>query len=160
MTTEILEPNLEAVWLETETVSTQEFDQAVIELSKAQEEHDAIEKVLAEASQKKEGARSKLLALMEKSGKSKYQLDGYGSVSRTTKYSVTTPKDNDSKELMINHFRNLGKDFELTYLSVNSAQLNSYFNSNKEINPDFLIPGVGEPTVRQSIRFTKEKKKA
>lgn len=149
--------NQEVQWQDLEEISTATFDEAVRILAKAQEDYDQVELILKDASEKKEAARAAILDLMEKSGKSKYQLDGYGTVSRTEKYSITTPKDNDSKEKMLAHFSEKGRDFFLSYVSVNSATLNSYFNSSKEANPDFTIPGIGDPTVRQSIRFTKER---
>lgn len=151
--------NQETVWQDLEEVSTKEFDDAVKALAEATMEYDQVEVILKDASEKKEAARSKVLELMEKSGKTKYQLDGYGTVSVSRKYSVATPKDNDSKAEMLKYFRSLGADAYLSYVSVNSATLNSYINEQKEKDPTFNIPGVGEPNLIQTIRFTKERKK-
>jgi hypothetical protein len=60
---------------------------------------------------------------------------------------------------MFEHFQALGEEAYTHYLSVNSMTLNAYFNAEKEHNPDFRIPGVGEPTALQQLRFTKERKK-
>lgn len=148
-----------AEWTKTEEVSTTEFDKAVVELATAQKAYEDAEALSKEASDQREVARATLLNLMAKSGKTKYQLDGYGTVSRSTKFSVAIPHDIDSKIEMLKHFRSLGEESYLAYVSVNSATLNSYFNENVEKNPEFLIPGVGQPTSRDSIRFTKERTK-
>lgn len=148
-----------AEWTQVEEVSTVEFDEAIKVLAEAQQDYDQASLVVDEASTKREIARAKILELMERSGKTKYQLDGYGTVSRATKFSVTIPKDMDSKVAMLKYFRSLGEEMYLAYVSVNSSTLNSYYNENVEKNPEFKIPGVGEPTSINSVRFTKDRKK-
>ena len=151
--------NQETQWQDLEEVSTKEFDDAVKALAEATMDYDQVDNLLKEASEKKEQARALVLSLMEKSGKTKYQLDGYGTVSISRKYSVATPKDNDSKAEMLKYFRGLGPDAYLSYVSINSATLNGYLNEQKEKDPSFTIPGVGEPNLIQTIRFTKERRK-
>lgn len=146
-------------WLNTEEVSTTEFDKAVQHLAEMDMEYDQVSKLMDEAKEKREAARAAVLTLLEKSGKSKYNAEGFGTVSKIVKYTVTTPKQLEDKKAMFEHFASLGEEAYTHYLSVNSQTLNAYFNQEKENNPDFKIPGVGEPTALTQLRFTKERKK-
>ncbi len=78
----------------------------------------------------------------------------YGSVVRRRNYSVTCPKSNEDKEKLFAWLRE--KNMFNEYVSVNSNSLKALYNAEKELalesgELDFELPGVGPPTVMESI---------
>lgn len=147
-------------WEDTKvTITTEEFDKAVKHLAEMEMEYDQVKELEKKASFNREEARRQLLDLFEKSGKSKYQLDGYGTVSKVVKYSAKLPEHLEDKAKLINYFKDLGEEMYLTYVGVNSMSMNSYYNAQLEQDPNFVLPGVEAPTARESISFRKERVK-
>lgn len=98
-----------------------------------------------------------ILEMLDKVGKKSFTLDGVGVVTKKTSFSVTTPKTNEDKALLFKWLKeNLGADGFLAYASVNSASLNSLYNTMYEEatnKMEFKIDGVGEPTDRVTLSF-------
>jgi len=100
-------------------------------------------------------------ALLEQAGKSKYHVDGIGTVQAISKLTVQTPKTPEDKAKLFTWLKNkLGADGFLTYVSVNHNSLNSLYKTMFEEATDkatFSIDGIGQPVERKEIRFTKQK---
>ena len=100
-----------------------------------------------------------ILDVLDSNGKSKYHVDGLGSVTVKNSYKVTIPKDPMEKLKMLDYIKNFGESIYADNVSVNYQKLNSWYNSEVEAQgPDFVIPGVGSPVLEQSISFRSEKK--
>lgn len=99
-----------------------------------------------------------LLDTLMAAGKSKYFVDGLGTVSVVNKYSFTTPKSPEEKEALFQYIRNkYGYETLIGYQSVNSQTLNSFAKKEMEEDATLQIPGLKEPTHSQEIRWTKVK---
>jgi hypothetical protein len=144
-------------WELPETVTTEELDAAVIKLKELEDDYDAKKKVSNEADEKFENQRVFLLELLKKANKTKYHVDGLGTVSMAIKTAVKTPKDPESKKLMIEYFQTLRPELFYHYVSVNHMTLNSYVNEQLATDSSFILPGVGEKQETPELRFRKEK---
>lgn len=144
-------------WALPETVTTEELDFAVRGLKDLDEDYEAKKKISSEAHEKYENHRLFLLELLKKANKTKYHVDGLGTVSLAIKTQVKTPKDPDSKKQMIEYFKTLGPELFNHYVSVNHMTLNSYVNEQLATDPEFILPGVGEKTETPELRFRKDK---
>lgn len=144
-------------WGLPETVSTEELDEAVQKLIKLEDDYEAKKKVSNEASDLVDNQRTFLLALLQKAHKTKYHVDGLGTVSMALKKQVQVPKNPADKKLMLEYFESLGPELYNSYVTVNSMTLNSYFKQQVEIDPDFTMPGITGVTEKPELRFRKER---
>lgn len=144
-------------WELPETVTTEELDAAVQTLKDLEEDYEAKKKISNEADAKYDNQRVYLLELLKKANKTKYHVDGLGTVSMAIKTQVKTPKDPDSKKQMIEYFQTLRPELFYHYVSVNHMTLNSYVNEQLNTDPSFIMPGVGEKIETPELRFRKEK---
>lgn len=75
----------------------------------------------------------------------------HGTVVRSTRYSVRTPKTIEEKTAFFEWLnKSKGREVYWTYVSVNSQSLNSFYKAEMEAAKeaadfDFKIPGIGEP---------------
>ena len=56
---------------------------------------------------------------------------------------------------MLDYFKQKGEESDML-LTVHSQTLRSLYNEEKEHDPNFSIPGVGEPVLDQNLSFTKK----
>jgi|TARA_R100000742_G_C4271140_1_gene89987 hypothetical protein len=84
-----------------------------------------------------------------------YTVEGIGRISVVNKYSVRVPKDPENKRKMLDYFKQKGEESDML-LTVHSQTLRSLYNEEKENDPHFSIPGVGEPVLDQNLSFTKK----
>lgn len=99
-----------------------------------------------------------LLDILVSAGKSKYHVDGLGTISVVSKYSFTTPKSPEEKEALFKYIENkYGYETLIGYQSVNSMTLNSFAKKEMEEDATLQIPGLKDPTHSQEIRWTKAK---
>ncbi len=135
------------------SVTTEEFDSQVEKMLLLEEVREAKKNTYKEADEAYERQRSHVLALLQRTNKTKYHIDGIGTVSRAVKYSVNMPKDPDEKKLVLDYFKSLGDDVFSNTVSIYYASLNSYFNQQRENDPEFKIPGLAEPQRTEELRF-------
>jgi len=136
-----------------EDISVEQVDKMVLEYSEARTKYEKLSKDTKELYSICEAIKFKIIAVLESAGKKKWEVDGIGRVSRTQRMS---PKISDKIE-MLKHFRSLGEDEYLGYVSVNSRTLGAYIKQEKENDPSFNMPGV-ELTEIPNISFTRSKK--
>lgn len=137
------------------SISTQEFDRAVERMILLEEVKDQKKEEYKQADAAYERQRNTILGLLQKTNKTKYFVEGIGTVSRVVKYAVSLPKDPDEKVKVLNYFRSLGDDVYNNTVSIYYATLNAHFNSMREKDPNFSIDGLGEPSRNEEIRFRK-----
>ena len=138
-------------------VTTDELDSKIKEMQELREIYDEKKKEASKAHADYEQQKYAVLKLLEASGKSKYYVEGLGTVSVVLTKSAKIPKDFETKKSLIDYFYGLGKEAYYSFVTVNSRTLNSYINEQTETNPDFKIQGI-EQTIGSDLRFRKEKK--
>lgn len=149
-----------------QSVTTEQLDQVVAEFREIEEEYQEIDAKKKEAYKRREEAKQKVLDTMQKAGKSKYYVEGLGTVYEINKYLVQTPKTLEDKEKFFAYLKeNYGDTFLMDKLGVHSATLNKIYNEalneakeNGEDISTFHIPGLDSPNVYTNIGFRKEKK--
>lgn len=141
-----------------EEISTAELDALVHQMQKEWAEYEAANEVAKAARAKHDESEEKLLDLLKRAGKSKWQVDGVGTSYIINKYQYTTPKTADDKRKLFDYIaKEHGEAALMGLLSINSQTLNSFANKEKEEKPLADIPGLGAPTHRESLGFRKGK---
>lgn len=141
---------------QSSSVTVEELDQAAAEMMRLREEYDKAKSVSVNLNKEYEKAKYKLMGLMELSGKSKFIVDGLGTFSRVTTKSYKVPTEFSDKKKLIDYFHSLGETEFYQFVTVHSATLNSYVNSQLEDNPNFHLDGCGEPKVSTDIRIRRK----
>ena len=139
------------------TYTTQFLDEEVKKLLELEADMEAKKKVYKEADDQYEGQRTRLLNILMESGKSKYHVEGIGTISMAIKQQVSVPKNPADKKIMLEYFETLGPELYNAYVTVNHMTLNSFLKEQLELDPSFVIPGVGEKKETPELRFRKGK---
>ena len=151
-------PNLDAWEQETaKEVSVEELDGLLTDYLEKKADYSEKAAITKEADALQKEAQAKLVSALNDANKKSWEIEGVGKATIANKYSIQVPKDLESKEALIEHFKNQGREVYLSKVSVNSRTLNSYYNAEKENNPEFTLPGVGAPTVQQILQFRKKR---
>lgn len=99
-----------------------------------------------------------VLEALEKSGKTKYLVDGVGTVYISNRFTYKVPKDNESKLKLFDWITETkGEDVLTGMISINHQTLNSFTKVEIENNPALTIPGLGIPAHEKSVGFRKAK---
>lgn len=147
-------------------VTTEELDKVVADFREAEEKYLEIDSKKKEAYKIREEKKQIVLETMQKAGKSKYYVEGLGTVYEINKYLVATPKTLEDKEAFFGYLKeHYGDTFLMDKLGVHSATLNKIYNTaleeakeNGEDVSTFSIPGLDSPNVYKNIGFRKERK--
>lgn len=114
-------------------ISLEQMDQAVKDLRKMKDTYSLESTKVKELYAQVKEAESKVVSLLQQAGKSKYVVEGVGSVNLQETMSVQTPKTPEQKEAFFNWLREeMGHDGYLTYATVNSNSLNSLYKQKAE----------------------------
>jgi len=140
---------------EKSEISTKELDILVSRYKEIRDEVDVAKKAKSKIEERLKVVENQLLKILKFTKKTSYDVAGVGRITLRNRTSVQTPKTPEDKKLMLQHFRDLGADAYLTYVSVNSATLNKYLKDGIEEDPLFQIPGVGDPVKTPNLSFTK-----
>lgn len=144
-------------------ISTKELDALVHDMKEKEEQYRSLKDESDAAHENYEEAKNRVMKALSAIGKSKYHVDGLGTVSRVVVYKVTTPKDLESKKQMLTYFREQGAEIYLSMVTIPYQSLNAYYNREAEVHQEqgkiFSIPGVDAPIADEHIRFTKERSK-
>lgn len=140
-------------------ISTRDLDSLITLYRDTRAEYDKQKILASELNKQVEDYESKILEYLQTAGKTKYITEGVGTISVVEKVYVTTPKTAEEKDAFFNFVEELyGKDGLDKYRTVNSQSLNSLFKLYREENPEATcLPGTGEMSVSQELRFTKSK---
>ena len=141
----------------SEDISIDDLDEVVKRYEQARTEYEAKSKASKEAHKVLEERKMELYNLMERAGKSKWEVDGVGKVSSYATMSFKTPKDPTSKKELAEYMQNkYGKETFWEMFSVNSQTLNSWAKQEFENDKSLVkIPGIEDPVARENIRFTR-----
>lgn len=144
------------------SITTEQMDSMVSEMSELKDTYDKLKKQSNAAHEAYQEARAKLITVLQEAGKTKYFVDGVGTVSVTEKLKIKTPKSPEDKEAFFDWLRNkYGQEGYLTYATVNYNSLNALYNTEFEqakldgTADEFQIAGVGNPEHEYGLSFRK-----
>jgi hypothetical protein len=148
--------DLMSQWFETTTevdkVSIEEFDKYVEEYLAAKKVADEIEETLTAQNKKVMAMGGKLMSYLDLLGKTKHVVSS-GSITKVETKSWNPP-EGEGKEDLIMMLKEKGEYDSV--VSFNSRKFSTWYDAEKEANPDFEIQGV-EQKVTKYIRFNKAK---
>lgn len=95
----------------------------------------------------------------------KFAIPGYGTYFLKDNFSVKVPKLEDDRNAFFGYLKER-KIFD-SMITVNSATLNGWYKQEladlveraergEDVDPDFKIPGIAEPSEYKSLQFRKE----
>lgn len=140
-----------------EDISVDEIDQALETYHDARADYEAKKKISNEADAVAKEAKRKLIEILKRSGKKKWEVEGIGKATITTKMTVKVPRDLEEKKKMLMYMRSLGEEAYIQLVGVNYQTLNGFYNQQIESDPDFTLPGVDAPIAEENIQFRRSK---
>ena len=120
------------------------------------------ERVAKEHNKKLEMLYSKMLSILDRFGRTSYEVPGLGKLTSVERSFVGLPKTPEAKEEFYSYLRDKGIFDEL--ISVNSNTLNAFYKKELEIAREegrafgFKIPGISEPSTSMTLRIQKKGK--
>lgn len=134
-----------------------ELGQHLAALMRVKEEAQA---VLDDASGKVEEQKKKLLAYLKHFNREKFEIPGVGTFYVRQQFSVKTPKSPEDRDAFFNYLKAKGAFDDM--ITVNHATLNAYYNAELDAAQqtgieNFKIPGLGDPTLYETINMRKAK---
>lgn len=142
-----------------EEVSTAELDSLARLMNDQWSEVEKAKKAAEVVRAAYDDTEAKLMELLKKAKKTKYVVEGLGTLSIVTKFMVRTPKSSEEKQSLFNFIKeNKGPEVLMGLVSINSQTLNAFVNEEKKNNPLVEIPGLEAPTARESLSFRSERK--
>lgn len=152
-------------WYSDETkplteISIEGFESLCKTVADQREKCDVASAALKEENKKLEKLEMKVLSYLKDMNRTNYP-SAYGTVGIMRRTSVTTPKTPEDKAALFEYLR--AKGLYESMVGVNSQTLNSFYRQELEIAEaegrvaDFRIPGLGEPTISETVTFRKAK---
>lgn len=146
------------------SITTENLDQMISVMAELKGNYEELKKQSDEAFKLYEKARGQVIAALSASNKSKYFVDGIGTVSLVEKLKVRTPQSIEEKGEFYKWLnQKFGADGFLSYTGINYQTLNSLYNqefdkAREEGKADsFNIPGVQQPDTEISLSFRQKK---
>lgn len=140
-------------------ISVQRLNQMVEQLAQLRAEEETLDLERKKLQMKLDALEGQLMEILEEQGMSSFTAPS-GLINLVQKSSVTTPKTLEQKRSLFKYLSDRGVFEEL--VSVNSQTLNSFYRAEEAMalergDFDFNLPGVGQPSVRNQLRFTRKK---
>lgn len=153
-------------FMEASGAKTLDMSQMDALVRKSQEEYAAYEaqkKIASELLKKYEETEAAIMSALRDAGKTKYHVDGVGTIYIITKSTVTVPGNPESKKKFFQYLRGKGEDVLWSLVTVNSQTLNSWFRKEEELaegrgEVGFQIPGINGKQIRETVGFRAAKK--
>lgn len=142
-------------------VTLAELDDLTRLIFEQREACEVLEGLLKDRNKKLESLQSKMISVLDRFGRSNYDVPGVGKLMVAERSYVGLPKTPQDKEAFYGYLKDKGVFDEM--ISVNSNTLNSYYKREREIAReeghalDFKIPGISEPSTSTTLRMTKGK---
>ena len=139
-----------------DTITLQEMDALVKEYADIRMRYEEAKAISNNFYAELGAMEAKIIQALSVNGKTKYDVDGLGSISVVQSESYKVPKDVDAKKKLFNYIKEKhGAEVLMTMTSIHSATLNSWANQEAEAGV-MQIPGLDQPTVTESIRFRRK----
>lgn len=132
-----------------EKIDVGAFEALCKQLVSQREVYEEADRVAKEESKKLEQLKHKVLSYMRHYGKEKHHVPGFGVIYTKDIFSVTMPKDPNSKHEFFEWLRQKGV-FE-NMVTVHSQTLNAMYKAEMDAakaegRTDLKIPGLAEPS--------------
>lgn len=139
-------------------ISLQQMDEEIAQMKAKQLLYEEAKKKSSELYNEYEAQKLKVIQMLQASGKTKYSVDGIGTVSIKQVFKVQTPKTTEEKAAAFEWIKKeMGEDGFLTYAGINYMSLNSLYNLKSEEYAErgevLTIPGVGMPEAETVLSF-------
>lgn len=132
-------------------ITVGDLDCLVSKFLALRDDYEEKSKISKEASAALDAAEAELLDKLKEVGKTKYHVDGIGSVSKVSRISFKTPKSPDDKKKLFAYIdEKYGPEVLMGMLSINSQSLNSFFKEASE-----CPPGLEAPTSMEYLKFSR-----
>ena len=134
-----------------ENITLGEFDELVGRSYTVAAEIETLERtVLKPLRERLDNLDSQILEHLTKLDMTSFKSK-HGTVVRSNRYSVQTPKTMQEKREFFRWLNEKGPEVYWSYATVNSQSLNALYKAELEVakadgNLEFKIPGIGEPT--------------
>lgn len=137
----------------------QELDAMVKLLFEKRAEYEDLEEQASEKNKEVEALKSKVMNILEATGRLNHETPGAGKISTVTKYQVSFPKDEVGAAKFRQYLVDNGMESMLT---MNHMTLNAFFKSKLEeagesADPSSVLPGIGQPEARITLSMRKGK---
>lgn len=145
---------------ELSQVTVAEFEQLCADLVTQKEAVERAKEALAAENAKKGNIELKIMQYLQAMDRKNYKSK-LGTVTVVREVSYALPKSDSDRESFFDYLKKQG-DFE-RMITVHSKTFNSYVKEKFETAKnegralDFRIPGVGEPSIYESLRMLKGK---
>ena len=137
------------------------LDALVKDLYAIGQQYDELEALKKHKGAQWEELQGKILKILQDAKKSNYAVDGCGMVYTKNKFVVRIPSTLEAlRAFKAWCMTKYGPDFVDDKFKMASQSLTSFYNTEAENakDPNFLIPGVEQPTLVQTLAFKKEAK--
>jgi hypothetical protein len=146
------------------SINVSQLDAMIKRSAEAWAAHDEQKAISSKLYKEAEALDEKILITLKDSGKSKYFVDGVGTMSIVSKFCVKVPSSVEAKKAFFAHLKARGETLLYAMLTVNSNTLNAWYNAELDTAEElgrakgFLVPGIDQPTNRESLRLTRDTK--
>lgn len=142
-----------------EAISTHALDALVDEYVNVRSAYEKAKQISTELYHNMEEREDRLKKTLDALGKSKYFVDGVGTILLVNKLTVRTPKDQTAKRAFFGYVKDThGEDMVWEMITVNHNSLNSFYSSERDgKEADFRLPGVPEVEATKELRFNRAK---
>lgn len=150
-------------WKKVESVNLNlvEMKDLVTRYKEARDAHEAAKEEASARYKLVDELETQIVNVLKAANMKSFKVDGIGNATIRNKYVVTTPKDGQSKWGVLKYIEHkYGQEVRDSYISINHASLNSFYNQEKEArvgDASFDIPGLSLPTLQETLSFTKAK---
>lgn len=137
----------------TAEITVQAAEEVIRKYKNARDEYDKAKRLASEANAKKEQLENEVMGLLEKLGRSSFEVEGLCRVTKCMSLVYRTPKSNEDKEKLFEYIKNkYGPDVHTAMVSVNHQTLNSWANKEMESGAS-SIPGLEAPTHTEYLQM-------
>jgi hypothetical protein len=130
-----------------------EMDQLIQELQEARAKYEELKRISTEAYHQLEEVERKVIGALTYNNRTKYQVEGIGTVYLSHKETWSVPKSVDDKRKLFKYIADKhGVDALDAMLSIHHVTLNSFAKKETE-SGQMQIPGLAEPTATVTLNF-------
>ena len=146
----------------TENVSLEEMSAMIKHMREMQGKYDKANDIKKELGKDLNGLKDLIVQTLQAAKLKNFKVPGLGTAGIKTKYSVKVPVTVEDKKKVFKFIaKRCGQDVLDEYLCIKSGDLNDFYNAEAEIaassGNEFDMPGVEEPTAKNSMAWYKDK---
>ena len=141
--------------VEASSITLQQLDDYVKKLVELRADYEAKKKASSEANAKAEEMENFIMGLLDSLGRSSYDAEGIGKVTKVIQSVYKVPKELGPKKDLFDYIKEkYGPDVLMNMVSINHQTLNSW--AKQEIMEVQKIPGLELPTPQEYIQLRRK----